>query len=152
MIVWFLHLHIISISIYLYQLNVYFETWNVRINNIIYHCEISISQMAIVFPLYIYFFLSSITDKLLPDRCLLRNRDYLPFTDIRVHTVSFFVFSFLCCVFLFWLSALFCVLCSMLPVSLNCPFLIAPLYSITFICTFQIAIHIQMYYLSTLKV
>ena len=48
------------------------------------------------------------------------------------------LFSFLCCVFLFCLS-LFCVLCPMLPVSLDCPFLIIPsVFSVSLDCPFLI--------------
>ena len=48
------------------------------------------------------------------------------------------LFSFLCCVFLFCLS-LFCVLCPMLPVSLDCPFLITPsVFSVSLDCPFLI--------------
>ena len=43
----------------------------------------------------------------------------------------------LCCVFVLF----FFVLCTLLPVSVDCPFFIAPSYSLTFICPFLWIVH-----------
>ena len=55
--------------------------------------------------------------------------------------VLLIVFSFLCCVFVLIVFVL-CLVYQMLPVSLDCPFLIAPSVSLTFIYC-NIILHFQ---------
>jgi hypothetical protein len=66
--------------------------------------------------------------------CLIRNRRCLPFARTWVHSVFFVGFVLpIVLDFCFVLSS-FCVLCPMLPFSLDCSFLIPLQFSITFIC------------------
>ena len=63
--------------------------------------------------------------------CLMRNRNYLPFASTCVHPRLLVgscrsSFWFLCCVFLFGFILILCLVYPMLPVSLDCPFLIVP--------------------------
>jgi hypothetical protein len=60
---------------------------------------------------------------------LIRGKNCLPFASTWVHTLFFgrvcvsHLFSFLCCVVLFAMFVfVLCLVCQMLPVSLDCPF------------------------------
>ena len=73
-------------------------------------------------------------------RLIIRGRNYLPFVSTWVHPGCWYgsvllIFLVFCVVLCFGVLFIFilCVVCPMLPVSLDCPFLIAPSVSLMFI-------------------